>query len=54
MMFLPTADSSRAVVNYWRKYGHYALVNRSGNLPRSSVDMLTNRLDMTLIVLTGP
>ena len=29
-------------------------VNKSSNLPSSSVDRLTDRLDMTLIVLSGP
>ena len=51
---LPTADSSRAVVSYWRQYGHLVLVNRLGSLPRNSMDRLTDWLDMTLIVLTGP
>ena len=50
----PTADSSGAVVSYWRKFGHLVLVNRLGSLPRNSVDRLTDQLDMTLIVLTGP
>ena len=40
---LPTADSSRAVVSYWRKYGHLVLVNCLGSLPRNSVDRLTDR-----------
>ena len=38
---LPTADSSRAIVSYWRKYIH-VLVNRLGILPRNSVDMLAD------------
>ena len=50
---VPTSDSSRAVVSYCRKYGHLVLVNSLGSLPRNSVDRLTDRLDMTLIVLTG-
>ena len=49
---LPAADSSRAFVSYWRKYGHLVLVNRFGGLPRNSVDRLTDLMDMTLIVLT--
>ena len=40
---LPTADSSRAVVSYWRKYGHLVQVNRLGSLSRNSVDRLTDR-----------
>ena len=40
---LPTADSSRPVVNYWRKYGHLVLVNPLGSLPRNSVDRFTDR-----------
>ena len=39
---LPAADSSRAVVSYWRKYGHLVLINRFGSLPRNSVDRLTD------------
>ena len=70
-IFSASADSSRAVtvVSYWRKYGHFVLVNHLGSLPRNSVhlvltnhlgnlprncvDRLTDRLNMTLIVLTG-
>ena len=38
---LPTADSSGAVVSYWRKYGHLALrVNSLESLPRNSVERL--------------
>ena len=46
--FLPpfsTADSSSAVVSYWRKDVHLVLVNHLGSLPR-----LTDRLDMTIVV----
>ena len=39
--------------SYWLKYEHLVLVNRLGSLPRNSVDRLTDRLDMTLIVLNG-
>ena len=53
-LHFPTADSSRAVVSYWRKYGHLVLVSHLGSLPRNSVDRLTNWLDMTLIFWTGP
>ena len=42
----PSADSSRAVVNYWRKDVHLVLVS----LPRNSVVRLTDRLDMTIVV----
>ena len=34
---LLTADSSRAVVSYWRKEVHLVLLNRLGSLPRNSV-----------------
>ena len=47
-------SSSRTVVTYWGKYGHLVLDNRLGSLPRNSVDRLIARLDMFLIVLTGP
>ena len=33
---LPTSDSSRALVSYWRQYGHL------GSLPRNNVDRLTD------------
>ena len=47
---LPTADSNKAVVSYWWKYGHLVLVNRflKGSLPRISVDRLTDRLQTKL------
>ena len=48
---LPTSDSSRAVVSYWRKDVHLVLVNRLGSLTRISVVTLTDRLDMTLVVV---
>ena len=35
---LPTTDSSKAVVSYWRNYGHLVLVNLFGSLPRNSMD----------------
>ena len=47
---LPTADSRKAVVSYWRKDVHLVLVNCLGNLPRNSVVRLTDRLDMTIVV----
>ena len=42
------ADSRRAVVSYWQKYVHKALVNSLGglNLPRKSVVRLTDHPDM--------
>ena len=48
-----SADSRRAVVNYWRKYVHE--VNRLGSpsLPRKSVVRLTDRPDKTLAVYRG-
>ena len=51
----PSADSSRAVVSFWRKYVHKVLVNRSGglSLPRKSVGKLTDRPDMTIDVYHG-
>ena len=48
--FLPTADSSRAVVSYWRNDVHLVLVNRLGSLPRNSVVRLTDHLDMAIVV----
>ena len=51
----PSADSSGAVVSYWRKYVHEVLINRFGglSLPRKSVVRLTVRPDMTLDVYRG-
>ena len=51
----PSADSSRAVVSFWRKYVHKVLVNRLGglSLPRKSVGKLTDRPDMTIDVYHG-
>ena len=46
----PSADSSKAVVNYWRKHMHLVLVNYLGSLPRNSVVRLTDRHDMTIVV----
>ena len=44
---LPTPDSSRAVVSYWRKDVHQVRVNHLGlSLPRKSV----LSLDMTMVV----
>ena len=40
---LRTADSTRTIVSYWRKYGHLVLVNRLRRLPRNSVYRLTGR-----------
>ena len=47
---LPTTESSRAVVSYWRKDVHLVLVNRLESLPRNSVDRSTVRRDMTIVV----
>ena len=47
---LPTADSSRAVVSYWRKDMYLILVNSLGSLPRNSVVRLSDRHDMTIVV----
>ena len=51
----PSADSSRAVVSFWRKYVHKVLVNRLGglSLPRKSVGKLTDRPDMTIDAYHG-
>ena len=51
----PSADSRKAVVSYWRKHVHEALVNRLGgqSLPRKSVVRLTDRPDMTIDVYRG-
>ena len=53
----PSIGSRRAVVSYWRKYVHEALVNRSGGLKvgRKTVSLprLTGRPDMTLDVYHG-
>ena len=46
---LPTADSSRAVVSYQRKDVHLVLVNSLVSLPRNSVDMLTDRLNIIVV-----
>ena len=50
-----SADSRRAVVSYWRKYVHEALVDRLGglSLPRKSVVRLSDRPDMTSDVYRG-
>ena len=50
MNSLPSAGSSRAVVSLILA----KVVDHLGSLPRNSVDSLTDQLDMTLIVLTGP
>ena len=51
----PSADSSRAVVSFWRKYVYKVLVNRLGglSLSRKSVGKLTDRPDMTIDVYHG-
>ena len=51
----PSAFSRRAVVSYLRKYVHEVLVNRLEGLsqPRKSMDRLTDRPDMTLVVDRG-
>ena len=45
-----SADSSRAVVNYWRNDVHLVLVNRLGSLSRNSVVRVTDRLDMAIVI----
>ena len=47
---LPFADSRRALVSYWRKNGHWVLVNHlvDISLPRKSVVRLTDRPAMTI------
>ena len=40
---LPSADSRRAGVSYWRKNAHWVLVNCLGCLPRNSLARLTDR-----------
>ena len=51
----PSADSSRAVVSFWRKYVHKVLVNRLGglSLPKKSVGKLSDGPDMTIDVYHG-
>ena len=51
----PSADSRKAAVSYWPKYGHEVLVNRLGGLspPRKSEVRLTDRPDMTIDVYCG-
>ena len=51
----PSADSRRAVVNYWPKYLYEVLVNRLGGLrlSRKSVGRLTDRPGMTIDVYRG-
>ena len=39
---VPSADSKRAVVSYWRKNVHLVLVTCLEGLPRNSVDRLTD------------
>ena len=48
--FYSHSDSIRIVFTYWQKNGHLVLVKHIGSLPRNSVDMLTDRLDLTLVV----
>ena len=48
---LPTPDSSRAAVSYWRKDVHQLLINCLGlSLRSKSLVRLTDRLDMTIVV----
>ena len=55
ILSLLLSDSSRAVVSYWGEVlALIVLVYCLGSLPRNSVDRLTDPLDMTLRVLTGP
>ena len=51
----PSADSRRAVVSYWQKYGHLVQVIhlRGLNLPRNSMVRLTHCPDMTIAVKCG-
>ena len=51
----PSADSTMAVVSYWRKYVHEVLVDRLGGLklPRKSVVRLTVHPDMSIVVYRG-
>ena len=49
ILSFPSTDSSRAVVNYWRKNVHLILVNCLGILPRNSVVRLTDHLVMTIV-----
>ena len=53
--FSSSADSRRAVVSYWRKYGHEVLINCSGglSLSRKGVIRLTDFSDMTIDVYRG-
>ena len=48
----PSAESTRAVVSYWRKYVHEVLVNCLGSLSlsRNSVVRLSDRPDMKIAV----
>ena len=48
--YIPGADSSRAVVNLLPKRCAFGTGSRLGSLPRNSVVMLTDRLDMIIIV----
>ena len=51
----PSSGLKRAVVIYWQKYVHEALVNRLGglSLPRKSVVRLSDCFNMTLAVYRG-
>ena len=51
----PSADSRRAVVNYWRKFVHLVLVKCLGSLslPTNSVVRLTDHPNMTIAVYRG-
>ena len=53
---LPSIDSRRSFVSYWRKYLRKVLVKRLRglNLSRKKYDRLTDRHDINLIVLTRP
>ena len=48
--YLPTTDSSRAVVSYWRKDVHIILLLRSKSVQEKCGLKLTDCLDMTLVV----
>ena len=51
----PFADSRRAIVSHWQKYGHLVMVNRLGGLSLSTNSMfrLTHHPDMTTAVYRG-
>ena len=52
---LPSADSRRAVVSYWRKNVHFALVSRLGERCKHAQEksVMTDCPDMTIDVYGG-